>query len=146
MYLKQKSYLLVTIQFTCLGYLLFTAPVLSKGIFLIAIELLGISIGLLAVYTMRLSKLRVQPDVHPAASLIHTGIYRWVRHPMYLAILVTTLALLISYFTLDRLAIYLLLLVNLIFKIRHEEQLLQKHFPNYLKVNSKTKRLIPFVW
>lgn len=135
------------IQFSSLGYLLFSGPLFTDPVFLLIIEILGIVIGVWAIaIVIRHSKIRVQPDVHPKATLVKEGIYKWIRHPMYLAIILTVLPLLIDYFTLSRLVVFLILFVNMILKIKYEEKLLEQHFPDYQKVYAKTVRLIPFIW
>jgi protein-S-isoprenylcysteine O-methyltransferase Ste14 len=127
--------------------LLLTASWYAKHPLLLVIEGLGVLMGSLAVFqVMQRSKLRVQPEVHPQASLVQDGVYKLVRHPMYFSIIITFIPLLISYFSVDRLVVYLVLFVNLIFKIRYEESLLQQRFPEYQLVHAQTKRLIPFVW
>lgn len=145
--MKLISYTLVFVQFSTLAYLLTSAPVFAEKTLLLILEIIGITAGVWAVFSvMKQSKLRIQPDVHPDAVLVKNGLYRVVRHPMYMAILITVVPILINYFSIFRLAVFIILTVNLILKIKHEEKLLIKHFPNYYEVHSKTKKLLPFIW
>ncbi|MBP8252648.1 MAG: isoprenylcysteine carboxylmethyltransferase family protein [Herpetosiphon sp.] len=140
-----KSLTFVIIQFVCLGIIAFTAPFVPQQWWLLALEVLGVLIGIWGVWSMRVSKVNVLPDVRPDAQLVTHGIYRWIRHPMYSGLLLMSLALVIAYFTWWRLLVWLILLVNLWLKASYEESLLVRHFPDYAAYKQRTKRLIPWV-
>jgi protein-S-isoprenylcysteine O-methyltransferase len=78
--------------------------------------------------------------------LIERGPYRYVRHPIYTGILLMALGTA----TLQaRLASFLFcagLLIGLLFKLRAEEELLTRHFPEaYPRYRERVRGLIPFV-
>jgi protein-S-isoprenylcysteine O-methyltransferase Ste14 len=141
-----KSYGLVASQFALLLFLGVSGPLIARPWGWLLVEAAGIGLGVWAVLTMRLDNLQVTPDVKPAAALVRHGPYRWVRHPMYLALLLTTAPLVITAFSAWRLVAWVLLLINLLVKIDYEERLLRAHFPVYGSYQQTTKRLIPFVY
>ena len=143
---KLKSFLFVFFQFASLGYLLISGPVLSDTLLRILIQSGSIVLGLWAIFSMRQSRLNVLPDVRSGSSLILTGPYKYIRHPMYLAVILFATSLLLAHFTVLRAGVYLLLLVDLILKMQYEEIILMKEFSDYKAYRSKTKRLIPFVY
>lgn len=58
----------------------------------VALALLGAGIALAGVVAFRLARTTVNPLApHAASALVHTGIYRWTRNPMYLGVLVALL-------------------------------------------------------
>jgi protein-S-isoprenylcysteine O-methyltransferase Ste14 len=78
---------------------------------------------------------------------IYAGVYAWVRHPMYfgaLFLIVGTPLALGSWYTL---ALTLVLLIVLYFRIRSEEKVLVRDLVGYVEYQNEVKyRLIPFVW
>ncbi|MFW5872453.1 MAG: methyltransferase family protein [bacterium] len=142
----EKSFFLVVIQFTCLGYLLLSSPWLAPFWWLIIIQVIGLIIGVWSVISMNARTLNVFPDVREKASLVKKGPYGVIRHPMYLSICLFTIPLLIAYFNWIRLVIMILLLIDIFFKIHYEEKLLAKHFPGYTSYKNKTWKMIPFLY
>ena len=108
--------------------------------------LLSAFLGTWAIWVMRKSKLNVFPDVLQGAGLIVIGPYRYIRHPMYLAVIGCGAALLIDYFTYFRLMVFIVLIIDLILKIEYEEKLLKAAFDQYVDYRQVTKKLIPFIY
>lgn len=140
------SYTLVAVQFLCLIYLAVTGPVLAEGLPLV-LEILGGALGVWAMLAMRLPHVRIAPDVRPNAELVARGPYRWIRHPMYAAVLLVALALVLNApFPPGRWAALGVLTVDLVVKLHYEERLLRAALPDYAAYTARTKRLIPFVY
>jgi protein-S-isoprenylcysteine O-methyltransferase Ste14 len=78
--------------------------------------------------------------------LIVRGPYRFVRHPMYTGFLLMICGTAINLGNISGLAALTVCALGTWWKLRQEEALLQKHFPNtYPDYKSRTKALIPFV-
>jgi len=78
--------------------------------------------------------------------LITTGLYHYVRHPIYTGVLLVILATALSVGTLSAGIGFVIIVLGLWFKLRAEEELLTKHFPKeYLAYKDRTKALIPYV-
>ncbi len=79
--------------------------------------------------------------------LITTGLYHYVRHPIYTGILLMAFATALLSGTFSACIGFLIILLGIWFKLKEEETLLAKHFPNeYSSYKSQTKILIPFLW
>ena len=79
--------------------------------------------------------------------VIDTGLYRIVRHPMYLATLVLFLSMPLVLGSLISFFIFLIYPILIIFRIIHEEKFLEKELEGYIDYKKKVKyRLIPFIW
>ena len=144
--LSIKSTLLVVIQFSCIGFLVFTCKYNQMGasaIFDIAISIL---LAFWSIYTMQKSKLRIFPEPSIDAILITDGPYRYIRHPMYTSVLLGCLGLVLIQFNLIRLAIFGLLVLNLLFKLHWEETMLKRKFDDYRKYCADTFKLVPFIY
>lgn len=141
-----KSLLFVIVQFACLGLIALTGPLFPSNAVLLVLELLGIGLGIWAILAMRIGNFNIMPDPLKHSQLVTSGPYRMIRHPMYLAILLTTLPLIIYSFDLFRLAIWLVLLIDLIFKLVYEENLLSEKLVGYDRYIERSFRLFPYIY
>lgn len=79
--------------------------------------------------------------------LITTGIYSYVRHPIYTGISVMGLGSILTLQALMTIVFFIIMFAFFIFKLTKEEALLTKHFPKeYAAYRKKTKALIPFLY
>jgi len=140
------SVLFVFVQFLCLAVIGLTGPLFADQIVLSLIELIGLFLGIWAVAIMRIGHFNIAPEPLTWSIMTSQGPYRIIRHPMYLALLLTTFPLVITDFSYLRLVIWFILLVNLILKMEYEEGLLQKHFPDYARYRRHTAKLIPGIY
>jgi protein-S-isoprenylcysteine O-methyltransferase Ste14 len=142
----QKSVVLVILQFTLIGLLFFSTAEFTIS----AIVLLLLSASLLlvawAIFAMRQSKLRISPVPADKAKLITCGPYRFIRHPMYTAILLGAAGLLNGYFSWIRLGMAITLALILIIKLFWEEKMLTEKFPDYTVYKTNTWHLFPYVF
>ena len=77
------------------------------------------------------------PEPRSGASLAMGGPYRFVRHPMYLAALLSMLGWSIA-FSVVGFAVTTALAILWFFKARHEEALLLERFPEYAGYRRET--------
>ena len=147
---KYKKYILnfafIFFQFGGIFYLLFTGPVFAPEPLLLIVEVLGILLAFWAVISMKLNNINILPDLKKEAKLVKSGPYSLIRHPMYLATVVVFTALLISEFSYFRLVAYLVLWIDLLFKLNYEEKLLQSAFNEYTDYQKNTHRILPFIY
>jgi protein-S-isoprenylcysteine O-methyltransferase Ste14 len=143
---KIRSIVHVIIQFSAIIFILVSGPVWSSKYYLFIPELLGISLVFWAVWIMRKSVLSVMPDPQIGAKLIENGAYRFIRHPMYSALFLVLIPLVINQFTWLRFVVLILFGINQILKMIYEEQLLKNHWPGYVDYVKKTWRLIPYLY
>ena len=112
----------------------------------IGITIVGIVIGLLAIYEHKSDNFNIRPDIKENCELVTTGVYAYVRHPMYLSVLLSMLGVAVIYFTYYEFILFLLLLLTLLVKLFYEERMWRCYSEEYVKYMKKTKRLIPFVF
>ena len=143
---RAKSITLVVIQFACLFLIAWTGPIVARQPLLFVIELLGLGLGVWAIVAMRFFNFNITPDVKIDGYLVERGPYAFIRHPMYSSLIIICAALVIDTFSWARAAVVVLLVVDLVIKLRYEEGLLSAHYPLYADYMTRTKRLFPFVW
>jgi protein-S-isoprenylcysteine O-methyltransferase Ste14 len=140
------SYVMVIIQGVMIVVIGITGPVVLGNPYFLVSVILGVLLMIWAIGVMRLSNLNVMPDLKDNCVLVTSGPYRVIRHPMYAGGLLITLSLVLNHPTLLRWEYWLVLAVNLHFKLRYEEKLLAGKFPGYSDYKQRTKRLVPFVY
>lgn len=140
------GYLYTTLQFILLGLILLTPPVIPVSYFALSLLIISVIAGLWAIWTFRHTKINVFPYLLAGARLIQRGPYRYVRHPMYTAVLLFSLA----YFSENPNWLFFLyfiaLLAVIILKIKFEERRLKSRFDDYQTVFYKTYRLLPCIY
>ena len=140
------SLILVSVQFACLVAFAITGPLIPGNFALLAVQLSGFSLGIWAVYSMRIGHFNILPQPLSWSRLVTAGPYKYIRHPMYLALLLVTLPLIIDTSNYFRLGIWLVLLADLLVKLLFEEKLLQDGLDGYDLYIQKSFRLVPFVF
>ena len=112
-----------------------------------ALSFLGFTIFITAIYQNSFAVPIVEDQTERGQTLVDTGLYAVVRHPLYLGILhfMAGIALwLESYASLIAVSV---LLIVLIARIAVEEKTMRQTLPGYTKYMKKVRyRLVPFVW
>lgn len=137
------SFLLVGVGLLPAGPVAWEATVRSFQIGLLT-AVVGASLAVVALVSLG-SNFSIIPE---AQSLVVTGPYRWIRHPMYQAELLMMIGVALSDPRITYLIGALGVFVLQVYRIRVEEQLLLKAFPDaYKEFVARTRfRLIPGVW
>ncbi len=144
-YQRLVLWLLVGAQFLLVGALIVLQPSARQHVSTLVFHVSGIILGLWAVFSMGRGNLNVSPAVRENASLVQRGPYRWVRHPMYTALLLFMLSYVIAEVTALSVQLWCGLLLVLIVKSFYEESLLAQRFPSYAQYKLRTWRFVPYV-
>ena len=140
----KKGAIYVFIQFACIVFLLIhTSFQLSWGG---VVQLIAVVLALWSVYVMQRSRFNIFPNVKKGSILLKSGPYKRIRHPMYTSILLFFLPTLVFNGSITTIVVYLVLLLNLLFKLKYEEQLLSMEFDLYEEYKSQSFHLIPFIY
>lgn len=140
-----KSGILVILQILAMIYLVIANYAIADG-WLVLLQILGAILGLWAILSMKLGNFNIQPEVK-SDSLVKTGPYKWIRNPMYAAVLFFYFPIVIHHFSWINAFVFIVLLTILLFKIDSEEEFLEERFgEEYRDYSKSTKRLIPFIY
>lgn len=141
-----KSLILVILQFGLI--LLLLAGTKERNNPELSATFLCISVLLMiwAVAAMKKSRLRIMPDPHRDALLITAGPYRYIRHPMYTAVLLACIGLLCAHFSFLRFCYWAALSLVLVMKMMYEEKMLSKKFEQYTAYSKNTYRILPYIF
>ena len=145
--MKTDFSLTVFFQLLFITLFLLTGPLFALHIPFLIIELFAMILGVWGMLHMWVkSKFRALPAPDDHAKLLATGPFKYIRNPMYAAIILAMALLVADNFTLTRLVLFLMETFVLLQKIGIEEKLLAKKFKAYAYYKAHTRRLIPFVY
>ena len=141
-----KAFLLFFIQYLSLVLLMVTGPVFPSSSPLWIFYIAGWILGIWSILAMGIGNINAGPDPLPEGRLVSRGPYAVIRHPMYAAILLVFTPLLFDHFTIPRLFIMMVLIINLLLKISYEEKQMNLSYSNkYREYSAGTWQLIPYV-
>lgn len=151
MKLKAKDYILVGLQLFLfslfifeIGIVKFKIPELIRGI---AVGMIVTRILILAIALLQLNKnLSPFPTPKTGSQLIQTGLYKFIRHPIYTGILISLFGYSIYSSSIFRLVLTLSLYALFIIKTRYEEKLLLERYDDYASYRKRTGRFFPKVF
>ena len=143
------SWLLVALQFALIAVIVVTTrrlgnPVSDAGAALALAA--GSATGLAALAVNRPGNFNIRPELRLNAQLVTRGIYAYVRHPMYSALLLALLGAIVADPRVWRIGAWIALLLVLLVKAAREERYLQARFSDYAAYRERTRRLIPGVY
>ena len=85
--------------------------------------------------------------IHEDQKVISTGLYAWVRHPMYAGGLLFLLGVPLALGSYRGLLVFIPLIPILIWRLLDEEKFLAENLPGYAEYRTQMKyRLLPFLW
>src|SRR6478609_2770012 len=84
--------------------------------------------------------------VPQARSVVQTGPYRWIKHPLYLAEEIAILGVVLQYLTPVTVIVLVLHIGVQVCRILYEEDLLRRNCPEYSTYEAARWRLLPYVW
>jgi protein-S-isoprenylcysteine O-methyltransferase Ste14 len=142
-----KSKLLVFSQFFIIFLMILPLGIPSQTVvYGLLVMSLGGVVGFLALRKNKLGNFNIRPDIREDCTLIKTGIYAYIRHPMYSSVLVTMLGIVVIYPMKYEYVLYGVLVMTLLIKLFYEESLWKCESEEYILYTKKTKRLIPFLF
>lgn len=111
----------------------------------LALSLTGIALIIVSSKTLK-KNLTPFPSPKDTGTLITTGVYKYIRHPIYTGILFTTAGYGVYSENTLRLFVFIELLILFISKAAYEETMLNKKFPQYKSYKTRTAALFPGIY
>jgi protein-S-isoprenylcysteine O-methyltransferase Ste14 len=118
--------------------------ILSKNPVTIFIQLCSIALMIWARITFGARSFHAGANT-TEGKLVTNGPYRWLRHPIYAAVIYFFGGCVISYPFLLAIIAYLLIIGGLVVRMILEEKALMATYADYAAYSLRTKRVIPFV-
>ncbi len=145
MNLKQMSVAGFLIAVLALMILILRKSIIAEGLFAILIQILAVTLMIWARVKFGFR------SFHAAANptdggLITTGPYRYLRHPIYAALIYFLWAGIFSHISFFNILLGLIATAGLLIRIFAEERLVTEKYPEYSGYALRTKRIIPFIF
>ena len=111
----------------------------------IIIMFIGIVIGIISI--INFAQL-ITPNPVPLkdSHLITSGLYKYIRHPMYLSVMISILGCCIYFMSVISILSMFILFIFFVYKVRFEESILKEKYPSYIEYTKTTYRFIPFIY
>lgn len=147
LYFKSKrSAALIIIQFISIGLVFAVGNSIPSNPLLIVLFFIASLPGLIGILQMKWN-VNIPPDVRNNSVLIQTGIYKFIRHPMYFSVIFVCLISVLNDISTLRIIFFIVLLLTILLKHTYEEHLLTEAFgEKYIAYQKTTKRFIPFIF
>ena len=125
--------------------LVFRESLLAVGVTAVLVQILAASLMVWARLTFGRRSFHATADP-TEGGLMTTGPYRFIRHPIYAAILYFVWAGIFSHLSIANAGLGLAATFGLLVRIFAEERLVTEKYPGYVEYATRTRRIIPFVW
>ena len=145
-----QAWSLVAIQFLFIALLIALPPgalyPVGTALTVVSMVLVGVGIVLGMIAGARLGgSLTPSPIPRESGQLATSGVYRFVRHPIYSALLMVGLGLALRGASVWHVVVFVALLVLLEVKARAEEAMLIRKYEGYASYASRVGRFVPGV-
>lgn len=142
---RALSILALVVMVAGIWGLYFTRALFSGSLVVIAFQVVGFLLMIWARITF--GRRSFHAAANPTAGgLVRTGPYRYLRHPIYTAVLLFTWPPAIHSGLPPALAFAALISAGAVIRMLCEEYLLVQQYPDYRDYAATTKRMIPFVF
>ena len=128
-----------------LFFLIFNNYFFSKNPVIIIIQLFSFCLMIWARITFKSRSFHLTANP-TEGGLVTNGPYRWLRHPIYAAVIYFSWACLIAFPKIEVLVAVLFITIGLFTRMILEEKALNKAYPEYTEYSKRAKRLIPFIF
>ena len=138
--------LLVGAQFALLAWLIWPLTPQAWSLPALALLLCAAGLGAWTLFHNRPGNFNIRPEPKASARLVMSGPYRFVRNPMYCAVLLFAAAEVVAYGDLWKIAAWFALALVLLAKAMLEERGLRAQFAGYAEYAKRVRRFIPGVF
>jgi protein-S-isoprenylcysteine O-methyltransferase Ste14 len=142
---RLASLLATLVLVACAGALLWLHALIPREPVLVGVQIAAVTLMLWARVTF--GGRSFHAGANPTeGGLVTTGPYRFVRHPIYLAIMLFLWAGAVTHHSIPSLLVRVVATAATAVRIVSEERLVVERYPEYADYARRTKRLIPFVF
>ncbi len=121
-----------------------STPLRIIGLLLIVLGFAVLTIAIWEHMRRNATLPNITPTPNAHVGLVDTGLYAYVRHPIYSGVLIGAVGVALAHGHLVPMIVALVMIVFFTFKSRYEEGLLRATYPEYAAYMTHTGRFLPF--
>ena len=144
MSLKSGSVAAFASMITGLAWMMARHEVIARSVPALAVQIAAAALMIAARLTFGSRSFHAAANP-TAGGLVTTGPYRWLRHPIYAAILYFVWSAALDHRSWQAVASALIVTTGAAIRMVAEESLLAEKYPEYAAYRARTARVIPFV-
>ena len=137
---------LLILQFLCIGYIVFTGPIVTSNIAVLSLEVFAVFLILWTLWTIKFDKFSLLSQSTKKTRLVPKGPYVFIRHPIYTSLIILSSTWVFSLITVPRIIVWIVLMVTIFLTIGHYESILSKKLSDFGLYKQRTYRIIPFIY
>lgn len=107
-----------------------------------SLSIIGLTVVVAALWKLN-RNLTPFPTPKPGSQLVQTGLYKWVRHPIYTGIIISVFSVATALGSPHKLLVSAFLLFLFYLKTQYEEKRLSQQYAGYAQYIKKTGRFFP---
>lgn len=138
--------ILVAVQFALIGWLIWPLTPQAWSPPALALLSCAAALGVWTIFHNRPGNFNIRPEPKVRGTLVTSGPYRYLRNPMYSAVLLFAAAEVVAYSDPWKIVCWLVLALVLLAKALLEERYLRVLFPDYSAYAKRVRRFIPGVF
>ena len=140
-----NSKILVAVQFVSIGMIMLPKHSIMITPFWWELVLVAMVMAMWIFFHNKVGNFNIVPEIKENAKLITTGPYRYVRHPMYSALILFMLGIVLWHFNWINVVCFFIMMGAIVFKAFKEESLWHNHHDRYAAYKKSTKMILPFI-
>lgn len=121
------------------------SPATINLLLFVTMFIFGSSLKMIAIYQLS-DNYSYKVEIKNNHVLVNHGLYKYIRHPLYLGNILICLACCMYYFSIEMAALFILMLLGTILRINKEEKHLKENLNGYDNYCKSSKRIIPFIY
>lgn len=137
---------LLILQLLCLGYIVFTGPIVINNILVLSFEVFALFLIVWTLWTIKFENFSLLKQSTKKSRLVPKGPFVYIRYPIYTALIILSTSWTYSELSISRILVWIILMVSVILTIIYYENILSKKVSDFGLYKQRTYRILPFIY
>lgn len=137
---------LLILQLLCLGYIIFTGPIVTSNILVLSFEVFALFLIVWTLWTIKFDNFSLLKQSTKTSRLVPKGPFVYIRYPIYTALIILSTSWIYNELNIPRILVWIILMVSVILTIIYYENILSKKVSDFGLYKQRTYRILPFIY